>query len=258
MIFRISAGPREILAATPIFREWKRRDLGDVLVETYHPEILTGNKYVDFAGREVTNCSESVVDFDMVEWWERPRPVTETFAIYALRDIRLGSWRTEMCPDDRVSIASQKIWAMGGKVALLGKNVSQDICKILFSLEYNILDISGAPFRDIAALAKVADLYVGNHGDESAVALTSDIPAVVLHSWLSPEFFKPFRRGVPHEAVRLRYNVCKDPLLCSERGIRAELGKVYGPRCTSDRGIKCLNAHATEDVERAIRRVASV
>jgi len=258
MIFRTSDGPRILLAATPIFREWKRRCLGDVLVETYHPEILAENDCVDFAGREVTDCSESVIDFDMVEWWERPRPVTETYAVYALRDIRLGSWRTEMYPNEELERASWQIGAIGGNAALVGAGVSDDVCEILNRMGYNTMSLNGIPMMEIAALAHAANLYVGLEGDEASVVLTSDIPAVVLHSWMSPEFFKPFRRGIPYKVVRIRETVCKDALFCSEKGIRAELGKVYGPRCTHDREMCCLGSHTMEDIEKALRGVVGV
>lgn len=258
MIFRISGSPRELLAATPIFREWKRRELGSVLVETFHSEILADNKYVDEASKEILDHSESVVDFDMVEWWKRPRPVTETYATFALRDLRLGSWGTEMYASGDMAGALRKIEAVGGRVALVGDGVINDVCDFLHDMGYNTISLSGMSLLESAALARYSELYVGNEGDEASVVLTSNIPAVVLWSWMSPEFFKPFRRGVPYEAVRVREEVCKDALLCSERGVMAELGKVYGPNCTHKMNMWCLGAHMMEDIIEAVGRVVNV
>ena len=255
MIFRISGGLRELVAATPIFREWKRRGLGKVLVETYWPELFDVSNCVDRAAREIEDCSESVVDFDMVEWWLKPRPVTETYAIYALRDVRLGSWRCSISPSDEdICWASSVTGVCMSDVALVGEGVHVDVMDALRDEGYDVISLEGMKPIRIAAIACFADLYVGYEGDESAMAMVSDVPAVVMSGWMSPEFFRPFRNGVPYEVVEP--DGCDDVKLCSEKRLLGELGKVYGVRC--EKGMSCRGSHSLESIMDAVRRTRNV
>ena len=255
MIFRVSGGIREIMAATPIFREWKRRGLGKVQVETYWPELFKCSNSVDVAEKEILDCSDSVVDFDMVEWWLKPRPVTETYAIYALRDVRMGNWRYQISPSDEdIFWASSVTGVCLGNVALAGAGVHVDVMDALRADGYDVISLGGMTPLRIAAISCFADLYVGYEGDESAMATTSDVPAVVLCGWMSPEFFRPFRRGIPYETVMPEG--CDDVEHCSEKSILGELGKVYGVRC--ENGMQCQDSHDVGSIIDAVRRVSNV
>lgn len=263
MIFRSSAGPRLLLSATPIFREWKARfPQDDVFVETYHPEVLKGNKYVDKAAREILDCREPVMDFDMIQWWEKPRPVVETYLLYAFRDLHMGNWATEMSiSEEEMRYAGYVMRQdLGPPHALVGAGISDEVIELVEKAGYlpvEIDEMDNMTLERVAALASLADLYIGHEGDEAAAVLTTKVSAVVLWSWMSPEFFRPFRKGALYEAVRVRETVCEDALFCSQKHIKAELAKVYGVNCQHKRNMWCMGANHTDDIGEAIRRVSN-
>ena len=70
MIFRIDGEIGELLALTPIIREWRRRNGNeDVFVETKTPEIFYGNPYVVAAAVSIPKIGP-YYDMNVVRWRE--------------------------------------------------------------------------------------------------------------------------------------------------------------------------------------------
>jgi hypothetical protein len=242
MIFKLE-GVRNLLALTPVLHEWKQRGFGEVLVETSIENVLEGNPDVDEVSLFFSRDDQEVLDMDQVMWSATETHVTESYCIAVFGDVSLESWRIVMehTPEDEKVARSM---LPEGKVALLGPGFIEnrnDIADELKRMGYSVMTASGdVGWGIFRAMAGACDLYVGEQGDESVVALTTNVPGVVLYRWESPVYFAPFRKFPTFEAIVPPPEVCDMSGPCLAANGVCEFGRVFGVRCPKSPRYACV------------------
>lgn len=233
MIFRLDGNVEETLALTPVMREWKYLTDGKVWADTRHPELFVDNPYVDGMVSDKVK-GDWFLDFNGVNWQANLRPVSESFAKLLLGKDKLHNWRTIMYHTSDDEHAAHSLVSKG-KVAIIADGMSKDIDVFLRQSGYDVFQLSGETCNSwgvFRAAVSMASLYVGFDGNDAAVALTTDTPAVIVYTCRNPAYFAPFRRGIPFEAVVPAREVCDIPDSCLMVNGFYELGKTYGIKCS--------------------------
>ena len=261
MIFRLQGGVREVLALTPVLREWKRRKMGAVMVETLVPEVLKGNPYVDEVSEYFDRDDVDVIDLDPVEWQASLKHATESYATAVFGDSFLETWRMVMEHGVEDEAEAKKLFPVGEHKLVLGSGFSIPGCADkLREAGWAVSEIDGKKcgWRVFRAAVSMAEVYVGTQGDETVVATTTDTPVVSVHFWESPDYFLPFRKGVRTEYVATPLDVCEESPECMVHNGVFENGITYGVRCTQDPKYACLAwdmpSKVLKAVEKAVRR----
>jgi len=257
MIFKLE-GVRNLLALTPVLREWKKRGLGEVLVETPNSDVFIGNPDVDEVSLYFKRDDQEVLDLDQVAWQSEERHVTESYAIAAFGDASLEKWRMSMThseEEDKEAVSMME----EGNVALVGPGFSENrqlVSNLLRDLGYNVLMASGdVGWGVYRALAEHSALYVGEQGDESVVAMTTDVPGVVVYNWESPVYFAPIRKMAMFEPVVPPVEVCNIAPACLGSNGVYEFGRTFGVRCSKKSRYGCKSWDCIEAIMEAVAKV---
>lgn len=264
MIFRIDGEVGELLALTPVIREWHVRNPGGrVLVETAVPEIFAGNPDVELASQNILEIGD-YYDMNFVRWREASIAVAETYAQMVLGDKNLASWKIEMaCSDAEMSLARSAIVSAKPKAAVkfdesvIGAGAAKGVIEALEGQGYEVFDVGYGRFGSwgaVYAAIGMADLFVGSDGDTSAIALATKTPAVVCYSYRSPVYFPPYRGSIPFEALVPSRAVCEHAPVCHARHSHVEFAKFYSQGCVMQSKFCCRDRELREDVLRAITR----
>lgn len=251
MIFRLDGTVETTLALTPIIREWKEVGGSRVIVDVNYPELFEGNPYVDGMADYSGKSDDAIVNLNYVNWRKDIRPVCESFAEGIFGRTRLANWRTEMYGADSLPVD-------GNAVALCLKEPIPGLEEGLVKMGLSVRGLSGlvrGGWRAFRANVARCGLYVGDDGDETAVALTTDVPAVVCYTWRNPVYFAPFRRSVPFEAIVPDKNEFSCAGYCFSSNGLFELGKIYGVRCSRADRLACARARTAERVMQAVERI---
>lgn len=232
MIFRLDGSIEETLALTPVMREWKITTSGKVWADTLYPELFIGNPYVDGV---INNRAKSdwFMDFNNVNWQCNLKPVSESFAELLFGKRKLSSWRTFMSHTAEDESNARDL-VSGKRIVVVAEGMDSKIDDFLRSKGYDILRLSGKTDNSwgvFRAIISMAELYVGFDGNEAAVALTTDTPAVIVYTYRNPVYFAPFRRGILFEAVTPNAETCNISEVCLKGNGLFELGKTYGVKC---------------------------
>jgi hypothetical protein len=250
IIFRLDGTVEETLALTPVIREWKEIGGDKALVDVNYPELFDGNPYVDGIADFTENADDVLIDFNKVDWQKHQRPVCESYAEYLFGKAgRLYTWRTEMYGNRAVKVPPktaflslrQPISGLAEKVAGMGYTVDEprgDSC---------------GDWHTFRAYIGQCALFIGDDGDDAAVALTTDAPAVVVYTWRNPVYFKPFRRGLPFETV---FSDCEQASQCLTLNGLCELGKTYGARCPMPNRFACESMPTVDKVIAAVEKLS--
>lgn len=245
MIFRLAGGVENVLALTPVLAEWKRRNGLTVKVETRFPELLEGNTWVDEAAK-VVDSEENHMELGMIRWPLLVKSVTETYAERVLGDTDMLCWRTEMVSSD-AELAGARERRPLGKVAMvslgteeIAEDMRRKVVSAVVSRGYFVVNLEEERLlRMRRAMIAVADLFVGIDGPDASLAYTTDVPAVVIHTWRDPCYFRPFRRGIPYVALAPSERECSVGRICLANNGFSEFGKVYGCGCSVEPRFKC-------------------
>ena len=263
MIFRIDGEIAEMLALTPIIREWTRRNGNKVLVETKTPEIFNGNPDVLMAGDGNVMARDSYYDMNQVRWRKLGISVEEIYAEMIFGDKNLRSWKPEMyVSDDTMKQAVSRlpdkkpVAAIFFEDKVIGKDSSQGAIDSVGEAGYEIVNLDSFESYGLkyAAISNV-DLFVGSDGDVSAIALATDTPAIVCYSYRSPHYFPPFRRGIPYTALVPDRVVCEHAPVCHSRHSFSQYASLYSQECVLEEKFACMTRNLKDDVSKAISRM---
>ena len=264
MIFRIDGEIGELLALTPIIREWRRRNSNeDVFVETNTPEIFYGNPDVVEAAVSISKIGP-YYDMNVVRWREIGVTVESIYADMILGDRNFVNWKPFMTSrSEDIDNANQfKTWNTKGRpivtVAFSGNmidsGVADEVVEEVERLGYVVDGLNGFGTWGLArAHIDVADLFIGEDGAAAAIALTTDTPAIICYSYRSPSYFPPFRRDVPFRALVPERSLCENAPVCHSRRARIEFSKFYSQECVAENKFCCKKRSLVEDVKEAIR-----
>lgn len=265
MIFILDGGIENLLALTPVIAEWRRRNGDSVFVETLFPEVFALNPYVDGAGRSMGRDS-MFYDLNLLPWSKVARCVTELYAERVFGDVAMQSWRTIMV-HSKEDEAKARQMVSGGKVAAvcldpveISAEMAGKVVEAVRGKGYEVVDVSRGKCFSLGvqrAAISMAEVFIGSDGPASCVALTTDVPAVVCHTWRNPVYFQPFRRGVPYEAVGPSDDDCSVSKICIMKNGFAEFGKTYWHDCTEEKRFVCRQLPFDQMVSDAVDRVAA-
>jgi len=240
MIFRLNGTVEETLALTPVIQEWFEMSGEKIIMDTLYPDLFAGNLYVDRILCPNDVLTDASFDFSTVCWQKALRPVTETYAEYALGKVRLKNWRTLMThSQEEASIAAS--FDMPAKLALITlKQLPEGLISGLKAKGYaTFLPDQIKPCRGVLrALASLSSLYIGEDGAETAIALTTDVPAVVCYTFRNPVYFAPFRRDIPFEAI-VPGDICGMAGSCLQGNGKHEFNRTYGIHCRQPEPFVC-------------------
>jgi len=266
MIVRTVPTVEGVLMATPAIREFRLRHPDErVVVETALRELLWGNEDVEDVGCFMEpEPLERVVRLDMVEVW-RSEHLVDLFAKGLLGDARLSDRRIEMRPDRKQEEEAARIRSgMGDRVAVVALPTDSfagavaGFEDLLREAGYDVMPAAGRPLGGwgvLKAVVDLADVFVGVDGcPEPSVASATETPMVVAHSWRDPRFSRPFRRGVPFEAVTPG-SKCDAASFCMEANVRGEFCHVYRVECSNEDRMACERAVTAKRLMRAVGRV---
>jgi hypothetical protein len=248
-----------VLALTPVLAEWKRRNGSLAKVETMFPELLLGNSCVSEASKLIAS-EDNFIDMGLVRWPLLVKSVVATYAESVFGDTDMGCWGTVMGSfDAEIEEAYGK--KPKGKVAAVSRDGVEikhwsSVEDVLRSTGYEILDVGAiSSLRTRRAMISVSDLFVGVDGPSSSLAYTTNVPAVVIHTWRSPCYFIPFRRGIPFESLTISEKDCPQARICLANNGFTEFGKVYGHRCTMEPMFKCEGLEFGIMVRKALENI---
>ena len=260
MIFKLNGTIEETLALTPVIKEWHEMSGEKVIVDTLYPDLFFLNPSVARILGSTESLDEACFDFSSVCWQKYLLPVTEVYAKHVLGKANISNWRTFMMhptEDDETANAIRFHSGYSGRTALVSlKQDKAGLLKGLEEREYNVLDLGGiTPSRGVwRALAQPASLYIGEDGPETAIALTTDVPAVVCYSFRNPVYFAPFRRGIPFEAI-VPGKVCGMAGSCLQGNGRHEFNRTYRIKCPQPVPYVCKEYVTTEMILQAVDKI---
>ena len=256
MIFRLSGNIEETLALTPIMKEWKALNGGKVWADTLYPELFEYNPYVDGIISDKVK-SDWVLDFNNIDWQGNLKPVVESFGEFLFGKVKFRNWRTIMChSSDDENVAKQLI-SSKNNIAIVSDRINKDVDVVLTQRGYEVLRLPEESFgswRIFHAVASMASLYIGFDNGATAVALTTDVPAVVVYTSRNPIYFTPFRRDVPFEAIVPAKEICDMFETCLETNGLFEAGKTYGLKCSKSE-IFCQKELGMECIMNAVDKI---
>jgi hypothetical protein len=258
MIFRLDGSVEEVLALTPIIREWKSISGDKVIVDVPYPELLAGNPSVHAIMDDVCE-KDAVTDFNLVDWQKTTRAVCESYAEHLLGSIRPMNWRSEMYHSEREYREAGELLPKRNNIAIVslsgssGNPVTKWLTDSLEKVGYTVVWAKSGSFGLFRAIVSKAVLYVGEDGPDTAIALTTDVPAVVCYTWRSPAYFAPFRRGIPFETV-LPDNCCYADSCLSANGWY-EMGKTYGVKCVIKDRFACKKPKSLDRIMDAVEKI---
>jgi len=254
MIFRLDGSVEEVLALTPVIREWKNISGDKITVDVPYPELLAGNPSVHAIMDDMCE-KDAVTDFNFVDWQKTTRAVCESYAEHLLGSVRLMNWRSEMYHSNADDRKASDILPKRNNIVIV--SLSSPVDGLMPSLEkmgYVVVFAGGACSHGLfRAMASKAALYVGDDDAKSAIALTTDVPAVVCYTWRSPVYFAPFRRGIPFETV-LPDNCCYADSCLSANGWY-EMGKTYGVKCIIEDRFACKKPKSLGRIMDAVEKI---
>lgn len=232
MIFRLDGTIEETLALTPVMRGWKELVGGDLFLDVMYPQLLKGNPFID--GYVKPDSKDTIMDFNRVEWQSVLKPVCESYMEFVFGKQRPSHWQSDMYnTEDDELIAESFIPA--GKVAIVSMaEIPSGLMEALADKGYMVTRLTHKDCRKphiFRAAINRAKLYIGDDGDDTAIAMTTDVPAVVRYTWRSPVYFTPFRRGIPSIAILPQKEDCLYADGCMMSNGFFELGRTYGVNC---------------------------
>jgi hypothetical protein len=233
MIFRLDGTIEETLALTPVIRGWKELVGGELFLDVMYPNLFKGNPFFD--GFVKPDSKDTVLDYNRVEWQAVLRPVCESYMEFVFGRQRPSCWRTLMYNDDTDERRADSFIQPGSKVAVISMaNPPSGLMEALAGRGYLVTllthkdCLSAHVFR---AAVNRASLYIGDDGDATAIAMTTDVPAVICYDWRSPVYFTPFRRDIPFVALPPRKEDCPHADGCMMSNGFFELGRTFGVKC---------------------------
>lgn len=266
MIFRLDGGVENLLALTPVLVEWRRRYGRPVMVETGIPEVFVLNPYVDAAGRKLEG-EDHFYDLNLLPWPKMVKSVTEIYAERVLGDTHMASWKAVMVHSRSDDAKASKMVPGGARVAALCLDGGEMPCamagkvaEVVWARGYTVVDAGMMQCGSLGvqrAVISRAEVYVGVDGPTSCVAFTTDVPAVVCHTWRSTRCFWPFRRSVPYEVLGPSDNDCSMSKLCMAQNASSEFGKVYSHDCPTEPKFVCRELPFDRMVGEALDRISA-
>ena len=265
MIFRIDGEVGELLALTPIIREWRQRNKRErVFVETNTPEIFYGNPDVEVAEYVILDTG-LFYDMNMVRWRERGIAVEEVYAEVVLGDKNFKDWKPFMAsrPDDidhtkqfKSQITHGKPVAVVAFNKMIDSNSADETIRAVEEDGYVIDCVSGlSAWSLVRSHIDEADIFIGEDGDEAAIALTTKTPAIVCYSYRSPAYFPPFRRDIPFRALVPDRSLCEHAPVCHARNSHVQFAKCYSQGCVDNKNFCCRKRSLMKEVLEAIRSI---
>jgi len=263
-----SGGVRELLALTPVLREFRARfPDDDLFVETSIPTLLDGNPDVTDVGLFFDLKNEQVKDLDMLPMLGARKHISETYSEAVLGDSRMGSFRSTLAR------AEQDEEDAEGFVDVSGRDACVPVCLsggepqvregIIDAVMSGLTDMGLRPWKlnsDVSGLwgyyAAIFDrcrVFVGNDCDSTYVAMTTKVPMVALFSYRDPALIRPFRGGIPCELITPPKEVCRDSKVCLAVNGVGEHGIVQSVRCPD--AFACRSWFSAEDILKTCRKV---
>ena len=265
MIFKIDGSVSELLALTPVIRQWKSQENDKpIYVETYLPEVFFGNPDIEKAG-ECLDLRDGWADVNMIRWHELEKSVTETYADNLLGHLRLDSWRPVMfCSREEQDRAAaivgsiEKPAAVGFDTKMIDPDSWKGVITGVRQAGFEVVEVSRerlGSWGTVFAAIRMCQLFVGSDGDVASVAMTTDVPAVVCYSYRSPVYFPPFRGLVPFVGLVPDASVCDQNAVCHARNGKFEFSRMYFQGCSRENKFCCMKRELTGDVVSAISKL---
>lgn len=259
MIFKLDSTIENTLALTPVIKGWKEMTNERIYLNVLHPELFKDNPYVDDIMTQ-SMPDQPLLDFNQVEWQTTLKPVCESYLDFAFGKQKPPRWYTIMYNTDEDTLMScAYVPAPAEHMAIVSMaEVPVGLIEYLAGEGYQVVRLthkdclSAHIFR---ASVRHTALYIGDDGDDTAIAMTTDVPAVVCYTWRSPVYFAPFRRGIPFEAVAPRKTDCLFADGCMMSNGLFELGRTYGVRCQMKEGMVCQKNITLERIIEAVERI---
>jgi hypothetical protein len=256
MIFRLDGNIEEVLALTPVVRGYKELTGERLILTVSLPDLFEGNPFVDsLIEPEVTN--DAIIDFNMVEWQAVLKPVCESYMELVLGKHRPVCWQSMMFHKTEHAERA-KAFIPEGAVLVSMAEMPAGLMEALAGKGYQVTRLTHkdclSPHVFRAAVER-ASFYIGDDGDDTAIAMTTSVPAVVCYTWRSPTYFTPFRRGAPFEAIAPRKEDCLFADGCMMSNGMFECGRTYGVRCQLQNKMVCKKSVTLERIIQAVERI---
>ena len=250
MIFRLlHGGVRENLALTAIVHEWRLRNPADeVLVETSLPEIFSNNPDVKGVGQFPND--NLIIDLDVLRDPEIGIHPVDLYALAAFGDNRLLSRRMRVFVSD-----SAKDTPTSGQVVYVGQKFSQEHRQLCTAVEKRFVKVVTLSYEAqrladlVTSLKTHGGLFIGCDEDMTWLAMTTDIPIVMLSGPRQPAACQAFREGVPFETVAWKCDLLDN---CLKMNAANGFGNIYHVYCRKEPELACEKLVTEDDLLAAI------
>jgi hypothetical protein len=246
-------GMRENLSLIPVINEWKIRGMSSHLfIETTMPYLFLGNPSVDGVNIAPTHKEwgkeRIVIDFDVLEEPAIGIHPIDLYALAALGDNRLVNRRISLF--EKSDCTEQTGIMVGLRFAADYPEAYLEIMK-RFSV---VSPVGFSEWNDGLTVSRIrkSKVYIGKNEDATWLAMATDVPIVMAVGELDVDVCRPFRHGIPFEALGVG---CLKKSICRKRSSFG-FGNVYNLDCQSDSKHVCRSV-STADVIAAIGKVLS-
>lgn len=249
MVFRlIQGGVRENLCLIPVIHEWKMRNTTeDLFLETAMPELFSANK--DLTGIGTWFDVEALIDFDLMNDVGFDAHLIDLFAMTAFGDNRLLSRRMDL---------GFKTPAQGKNQVYIGEICAKKHPEIFQQVQCqhqtSIVKYDPDEVETLFGMMASGKAFVGCWEDMTWLAMTTDIPIVMLSGPHLPKKIRPFREGRPFEAVASKCEYMKD---CVRHYSSSGFGFMYHVWCRNENPMICESVSGDE-VLVALNRVLAL
>ena len=258
MIFNLDGRIEEMLALTPVIRGWKEFGGEKLLLNVLYPDLFKDNPFVDGFMQSEGEKNDALVNFNQVIWQTTLKPVCEQFMEFVLGKQKPSCWQTLMLHTKEDGVKADA-FVRGGKVAVISmKDVPVGLMESLAKKEYLVVRLTHKDCLSLQVFRAAVDrasLYIGDDGDDTAIAMTTNVPAVVCYTWRSPTYFAPFRCGIPFETIAPRKIDCLYADGCLMSNGLFEMGRTYGVKCQMPEKTVCKKSVTLERIMEAVERI---
>jgi hypothetical protein len=253
MIFRLVHGSvRENLALVPVIREWRSRNPREFLfVETSMPEIFSNNPDVNGVGSWASD--ECAIDFDLLDDPGLGIHPIDLYALASLGDTRLLSRRMRVFVSPRLS----RFGGVDRSVVYVGLDFAahhRGLHEALMRRFPAVSTVGYCPNQigDICHLLSTGTLFVGSDEDITWLAMTTEVPIIMLCGPRHPSACQPFREGIPFETVAWK---CDQRDTCLKENASSGFGNIYHVYCRKEPpAIACKNRVSESELMAAVDR----
>ena len=222
-----------------------RNPKDELFLETSMPELFACN--ADVTGVGSWFDAETVVDFDLLNDAGFDSHIMDLYALSALGDCRLLSRRMVL---EGPAQKTEPLILAGEVFASRHPDILQSISSRFSPI--SVLAYDPSNIEGLRSLLTFGRLYVGCDEDITWMAMTADIPIVMLTGPRVPKNIRPFRVNIPFEPIACKCEFMSD---CVKRFSSSGFGNLYHVFCRREPIMACESLVCCADVESAAARI---